>query len=324
MVDQNTIRTTILAGVIGDYLGVSCEFVSRYELFNKTLKQIIEGYDTHGVDLGVWSDDTSLTLCTLASLAEQGYNPVDIADRFTKWFTEGYMTATGEVFDIGGTTLWAIKKLISGDMYHMSGLDDKYSNGNGGLMRIMPVILYSLNSSDLVARVSEITAITHRHYISIWSSVYFALYVRNSVKSEDKMFTLKTTSDEFIGLLQPLKEKDRLLSIFANLLEPFPFIGLDPLSLDTTGYVYGTVESVVWLDYFYRELPFNQFVEQALRLGGDTDTVGSIACQLWGLHHSINEIPERWLNLMKKRELIEHTLDRFVVRLQKEGKLFSP
>ena len=117
---EDQIKTSITCGAIGDYIGVNCEFISRLELYHKSLDEIINQYNQYEIPFGTWSDDTSLTLCTMESIAEEGYNPIDMSKRFVRWLEEGYMTATGKVFDVGGTTLWAIKKLSSGMLWVFS------------------------------------------------------------------------------------------------------------------------------------------------------------------------------------------------------------
>ena len=54
----------------------------------------------------------------------------------------GNYTATGEVFDIGGTTQHAINNYRHGKPVLECGDPDEDACGNGSLMRIMPLALY--------------------------------------------------------------------------------------------------------------------------------------------------------------------------------------
>lgn len=103
---DNQIKSTIFGLAIGDAVGVPYEFKHREELTG--IEEVpMRGYGSHQQPVGTWSDDTSLTLCLLESLTEElNYN--DIANKFLKWETEAYLTATNEVFDIGNGTHEAI------------------------------------------------------------------------------------------------------------------------------------------------------------------------------------------------------------------------
>ncbi|WP_242656317.1 ADP-ribosylglycohydrolase family protein [Desulfofundulus thermosubterraneus] len=52
--------------------------------------QEMTGYGTHHQPPGMWSDDTSLTLCLAQSLVEAGYDLADAGKRFVRWYREGY------------------------------------------------------------------------------------------------------------------------------------------------------------------------------------------------------------------------------------------
>lgn len=65
---------------------------------------------------GLWSDDTSLTLCTLASLRENDWrlDYHDLLRRFAKWLEYGYLTPESMAFDIGATTKQALLNYLNG------------------------------------------------------------------------------------------------------------------------------------------------------------------------------------------------------------------
>jgi ADP-ribosylglycohydrolase len=92
------------------------------------------GYGTHYQSPGMWSDDTSLTLCLAQSLVEAGYDLADAGKRFVRWYREGYWTPYGRAFDIDGATRRAILRLESGVDPVLAGPEDEMSNGNGLLI----------------------------------------------------------------------------------------------------------------------------------------------------------------------------------------------
>ena len=111
--NQDAIIGGIIGVVIGDALGLPVQFMTKTEISKNPITDMTGG-GAFGLELGAWSDDSSLTLCLAESLYEVGYNPADIARRFVQWYREGYMTPLGESFDIGGTTEIAMKRLIHG------------------------------------------------------------------------------------------------------------------------------------------------------------------------------------------------------------------
>ena len=68
---------------------------------------------------GQWTDDTSMALCIAASLTETGaYDPLDQLARFVRWYRDGYLSSTGECFDIGNRTRTAVEQFeMSGEPY---------------------------------------------------------------------------------------------------------------------------------------------------------------------------------------------------------------
>ena len=98
----------IIGVAIGDALGVPVEFISREKLAKSPVTDM-QGYGIHNQPAGTWSDDTSLTLALMDSIAQkQGIDERDIMDKFSRWLLYGMYTATGEVFDVGSTTYRAI------------------------------------------------------------------------------------------------------------------------------------------------------------------------------------------------------------------------
>ena len=102
MTFEHTVKSAILGLVAGDALGVPVEFQSREELEQAPVTGM-RAYGTHHQPAGTWSDDSSMALCLLESLTH-GVNYDDMMARFLRWAGEGYMTAHGDVFDMGIAT----------------------------------------------------------------------------------------------------------------------------------------------------------------------------------------------------------------------------
>lgn len=147
------IKAVMLGHAIGDALGVPVEFESRAKLKQSPVTEMF-GFGTYPVPVGTWSDDTSMSLATLDSLASDKINYFEIMTNFAKWLKDGEYTTTGRAFDVGHTCLKAIRHFIQ-DTYSEKhgfalpnnhdatsyGLAGEYDNGNGSLMRIHPFAL---------------------------------------------------------------------------------------------------------------------------------------------------------------------------------------
>ena len=94
------IRSAVLGFVVGDALGVPAEFLSREELAENPVNDM-RGFGTHNQPAGTWSDDTSMTLCSMCSLTEKGIDYDDQMRRFENWLWNAEYTAHDEVFDVG-------------------------------------------------------------------------------------------------------------------------------------------------------------------------------------------------------------------------------
>lgn len=166
----------LLGAIVGDALGVPYEFCPKgsFECTGMT------GYGTHGQPAGTWSDDSSMLLATVWSLIdnEGKVNLKDIMNNFTAWLYHGRFTPYGTVFDCGGTTSNAIEKCSrlrnNGVSWETAvkacGGTDEFDNGNGSLMRILPLAFVGATSEE----VAEVSALTHAHPIAMG---YCNLYV---------------------------------------------------------------------------------------------------------------------------------------------------
>lgn len=174
MVSYIKIVEGMLGLCIGDALGVPVEFSSREKLKQSPVVDLI-GFGTFDQPVGTWSDDSSLVFCLAESLCE-GYNLQDIADKFVRWYEEGYWTAHGEVFDIGNSTLQAIDRIKRGSKPECAGGKTSYDNGNGSLMRILPLAFYLLRTDNIAERFSiikDVSSITHAHLRSIMACFFY-------------------------------------------------------------------------------------------------------------------------------------------------------
>ena len=146
----NTMQDRILGGlwgaVIGDALGVPVEFMSREQVRRNPITGM-RGYGTFNLPPGSWSDDSSLLLCTVESLLD-GFDTSKMGELFIRWLNEGYWTPWGETFDVGNSTMSSIRRLMKGVPPEEAGGRGEHDNGNGSLMRIIPVGIFFASQTD--------------------------------------------------------------------------------------------------------------------------------------------------------------------------------
>jgi len=186
MTRRERILGAVLGHAVGDALGVPVEFKSRDTLKAHPVRGMLE-YGTHNQPAGTWSDDTSLMLCLLEHLRPD-LDLDALARSFVRWADEGHMTPYGVVFDIGGTTARAIERLRRGVPPDQAGRDGERDNGNGSLMRILPIaFLEQLDDREAVEMAHKISCLTHRHPRSQLACGLFVLMCRRLLEGWGKV-----------------------------------------------------------------------------------------------------------------------------------------
>lgn len=300
----------IIGLAIGDAFGVPYEFKTREQMYSvKNIEEMI-GYGTYNVPKGTWSDDTSMTLATMDSIVEKGkIDTEDIAQKFIKWFRNSEYTATENRFDIGRTTIQALAKYeLKLDKAINCGQTGKMDNGNGSLMRMIPIAYYIYykgikDSRKIYEIVKEVSSITHAHEISILGCyIYVNLVIQllngkdstnahKKIKEADYSFFSKSSLDKY----------DRILN---ERIEDLKY-----QELNSSGYIVDTLESVLWL--FFNSNNYNQTIIRAVSLGQDTDTIAACAGGLVGIYYGIESINENWKKDLKRYNYIIDLCEKF-------------
>lgn len=299
---QDIIKSILFGVAVGDALGVSAEFSKREELRANPVTGMA-GYGKHGQPPGTFSDDSSLTFC-LAEALTQGFDLKAIGQNFVRWRQEGYWTALGRVFDIGGTTARAITRLATGVKPETAGDDDENSNGNGSLMRILPLLFYIAEkpAGERFHITEQVSSLTHRHVRSVTACFIYlelARYLSIGMKKADAYKSVRVvTAGHLASLNVPGDERrlfDRLLK--GNIQD------LPEDKINSTGYVLDTLEASVWC--LMTTESYGEAVLKAVNLGEDTDTTGAVTGGLAGLLYGYKTIPEEWINMLARKDDIE-------------------
>jgi ADP-ribosyl-[dinitrogen reductase] hydrolase len=293
----------ILLGVsVGDAIGVPVEFKSRDEVRRKPVQDMV-GFGTYNLPPGTFSDDSSLTFC-LAEALVSGYDLKTIAQNFINWRYNNYWTAANHVFDVGITTQHAIDRLLKGTQADLAGDFDVSSNGNGSLMRILPLLLH-IKDKPIIERYQitrQVSSITHGHVRSAIACFYyleFALGLLNGGEKYGIYHMLQRTISESLDSLSINPEEK---NIFRRLLiDQIELIPEDHIK--SSGYVIHTLEASIWC--ILTTDNYKDAVLAAVNLGDDTDTTGVVTGGLAGILYGHKSIPESWLNQLARRADIE-------------------
>ena len=322
-------KSAVLGFVIGDALGVPYEFSTREEMAAFPVTDMI-GFRTHNQPAGSWSDDSSMMLCVLSWLIEEGDQNDDywiqggneqqhkLASKFLDWYQNGNYTASGHIFDIGITTQQAIENFASGKPAQDSGIDlVEVACGNGSLMRCLPLALFFIDKriSMRFLMVTRVGSITHRTLLTAHCSLFyveFLVKLLNGFNKNDALeharialdFVFRQTGDACEDSdIKPLKR------IFKS-----DFIKLPQECIHSGTYVIDTLEAVIWS--FMNTDSYTAAVMAAINLGGDTDTIGALTGGLAGCYYE-GKIPIKWKDKILNKQLINSLLNKIQEKSRK-------
>jgi ADP-ribosylglycohydrolase len=303
-------RGAIWGSLVGDALGVPVEFKGRATVQADPVRDM-RGFGTHYQPPGTWSDDSSLLLCTAESLVEKHtLDLIDLGERFVRWETDGYWTPHGKVFDIGIATSQALSRIAMGAPPEEAGGEDEYSNGNGSLMRILPIVLWFQNAdtASLLEAVHRASAVTHRHPRSQAACGYFALFttalLRGLTPHEAAAKAYSAFHDSY-SRIRFAKE----LPHFKN-LHPDHLLSAREPQIRSSGYVMHTLEASLWC--LLATSSFDEAVLKAVNLGEDTDTTGCVTGALAGAAYGVSSIRPAWIESLARHHDIASLVERFV------------
>ncbi|WP_203256190.1 ADP-ribosylglycohydrolase family protein [Hyunsoonleella ulvae] len=310
------IRGGIIGVAVGDALGVPYEFLSRDEMKERPAKEMI-GYGSHNQPAGTWSDDSSLTFCLMEGLLE-GYNTKNIADKFIEWYDESYWTPHGHVFDIGVTTRQSIFYMKKGHTPEICGGMDEYSNGNGSLMRILPLVYFIKDIEGIDERyqiVKNISSLTHAHLRSVIACFIYVEYALELLVNSNKIEAYQIIKNRVKTFLNTKDLNPQELGFYFDILED-DIYSIEEDRISGSGYVVNSLKASLWC--FINMNNYEDAVMKAINLGEDTDTTAAIAGGLAGLYYGINSIPKTWRDKLVKYDEIEDLIFRFHKSLENE------
>lgn len=297
---KNKIINSILGFVVADALGTPVEFTQRDILEKNPIVDFREG-GRPDIPLGAWSDDTSTILCLMETIIENGLDFDLYGQKLCDWMYKSCYTPFGKTFGVGRATSLSVYKLKKGISYLESGEKGIRSNGNGSLMRILPLVFCLYDCDDKYEIVKTCSAITHAHDISVIACQIFVEYFHCLIDIGDKI-----KAYEVMQSIIKSKVKSEHIDVFDRILNQNIY-EIDDKFLSGEGYVVSTLEVVLYS--FINGQSYKDCVLKAINFGNDTDTNGALTGALAGYYYG--KIPEDWIKRIMKFDEVFHIVDAF-------------
>lgn len=316
---QAKFRNGIYGVAVGDALGTPVQFCSREELRKYPITGMKDD-GTYRLPAGTWSDDTSMTLALAESLGRlNDINYEDIMDSFVKWNNCGKFTPDGKAFDQGHICLAAIENWLNRKERDWPekavdcGLTKFEDNGNGSLMRILPISFYiyakygkkSYLHGDIVRNVSKLT---HAHPISQFACEFYCNMIYQMLENPElsKKEIFQNAKDVMLKIWEKpeLKnDKIELKNAFDRLYDS-DFDLVPDEKIQSSSFVVHSLEAALWC--FLNTNNYCDCTLKAVNLGEDTDTIAAIAGGLAGIFYG--ELPKEWIDELRGKEVIENSI----------------
>ncbi len=259
-------QAAFLGLAIGDALGATTEFMTPGEIKakHKVHRKIIGG-GWLGLKPGRVTDDTEMSLSIARALVTAGeWDLQGIADNFVTWMR-------GKPIDIGSTCRKGIREYMRKGTLEVP-LND-WDAGNGAVMRMAPVALFTLGDEALLETCSLAQArLTHHHPLSDSACVSVGQMVQQAILGADRF---------------------QLHAITRDLVARHPNFRFNKYRGHAGGYVVETMQTV--FHYIFTTAEFEECLVGVVNQGGDADTTGAIAGMIAGAFYGLDAIPRKWL-----------------------------
>lgn len=284
----------LIGTFVGDALGMPLEGLTVAEIRKKfgEVREMLEGR----LGRGTYTDDTEMMLATAESLCRaRGFDGGDMALSILENFhrERGYGKGTQRVLEL----------LRSGVSWELAGEEvfPGGSFGNGAAMRIAPVGCFFYDQPQKLKEVALAAArITHTHRLGYQGAVLQARAVAGVLRVEPGKEldgeNFLAELDSFLGPEAP--EYGEALGKVRKLLKASPSTGTVAAVLGNDSRALYSVPAAIYSFLKHKE-NFEEVVVRAVLLGGDTDTIGSMAGALAGAYRGYQAVPRRWWEVLE-------------------------
>lgn len=279
---------------VGDAVGTTLEFQPRGSFLPIT--DMVGGGPFY-LAPGQWTDDTSMALCLATSLCEKKeFDPIDQLERYLAWYQKGYMSSTGECFDIGRTTCNALESFRHNRSPY-AGTTSFNAAGNGSIMRLAPIPMFFFDDIDRVDEFAGLSSKTTHANIECIDGCRLLARMLWACLSGIRIRRV---------LLAGIKME--YTPRIADLSAPISYLNKTRADISGSGYVVQSLEAALWV--FANTTSYREAVLMAANLGDDADTTAAVVGQLAGAYYGMEGIPQEWLDKLHDKDMIVSLADR--------------
>lgn len=274
-------QAAFLGVALGDALGATTEFMTPAEIRARhKVHRRISGGGWLGLKAGRVTDDTEMSLALArAVIGHGGWDLPRIADHFVAWMRS-------KPIDMGSTVRKGIRRYLHQGLLEMP--PNPGDAGNGAVMRMVPVALYTLGDARLLHDCTlQQARLTHNHPLSDAACLCVGRMVQAAICGADR-FALHALTRE--------------------LTEEFPNFRFNNYRGLASGYVVDTLQTV--FHYLFTTASFEECLIGVVNQGGDADTTGAIAGMIGGAFYGPAQLPRLWLKKLDplvRQEIMELT-----------------
>lgn len=309
---HNKIAGTLYGMAIGDAMGMPSELWSRERVqkFFGTITDFLDGPKENEVayqyNRGQFTDDTAQALIILDSLIANSFKviPSDIANRLLAW-AEAEQAFEKNI--LGPTSKAALLSYKEGK--HATSITNQ-SGTNGSAMRIPPVgcLFTPDQKTELIQYVYEITKVTHSSDITVAGACMIAHAVSCAMTYEN--------FDQILESVYSIETKARALG--ADTIHPSlvartklgvalakTYQNQDEKFLENIYQIIGcgvaiseSVPAALSIAYYANDVKHCSLL--CANIGGDTDTIGAMACAICGAYQGYEAIDSSWIELINE------------------------
>ncbi len=308
---KDKIAGTLAGMVYGDAFGVPGELWPREKVRSRfgTIDKFLDGPEDNIVacyfKAGHYTDDSSQALVILNDLLKYGCVPETaiLAKDLIAWVESmnGF-----EINLLGPSSKASLLAHVKGEDY------TKYTKTaltNGAAMRIAPVgTFFNFDETKSLCRtVAKVSSVTHGTDVAIAGASMVAQAVASGLcgRSYDEMLDDICKAFDFaVTLGEPTwaaSIKDRLLNVLdkaKGCTDPDKFSLLVYNLVGTGTMTSESVTAALAIAYYCQDVEKAAFL--CANMGGDTDTIGSMACAICGAFNGLSSIKNETISYLEK------------------------
>ena len=252
------------------------------------------------------TDDTQMTLATCEAWTATPGDPAAVAGALLRWFRARRLSR------LGSSTLKALRDLDAGMHWALAGAKGERAAGNGAAMRIAP-LAFSVDLKDARGRqlVRDVCRITHHHEEAYAGALAVVVALQAAISNRPP------SPAHIASQLPDSVVRDRLWALSA--LPDVADVAEAARCTGTSGFVADSVPLALFAAGQLPRIGFASVIEAVLKVGGDVDTIASIAGQVAGASLGAAGLPKGLLRRLPEQAEIERIALAFAESLRTPG-----